>query len=68
LLGNLVWKADVSENNVKENFIYLKNTISIYIYIYNGTPLARPHTGRHSIGRVSWAGLLAGMVASHLYS
>jgi len=46
----------------KENFIYLKNVIGIYIY--SGTPLARPPIGRHSIGRVSGTGL----VASHLHS
>jgi len=34
-----------------------------YIYI-QVTPLARPPTGRHSIGRVSGVGV----VASHLYS
>jgi len=27
-----------------------------YIYIYSGTPLARPSTGRHSIGRVGGLG------------
>ena len=34
------------------------------MYIYSGTPLARPPTGGHSIGRVSGAGV----VASHLHS
>jgi len=38
----------------KENFIYLKNVI--WIYICSGTQLARPPTGRHSIGRFSVAG------------
>jgi len=33
LVGNLVWKAEFSENNFKENFIYLKNVIR-YRYIY----------------------------------
>jgi len=47
---------------MKNFFIYFK--IVIGIYIYSGTPLARPPTGRHSIGRVNGAGV----VASHLYS
>jgi len=47
----------------KENFIYLKNAVWIYIYIYCGTPITRPPTGRHSIGRVC----AAEVVASHLY-
>jgi len=34
----------------KENFIFLKNVI--WIYIHSGTPLARPPTGRDSIDRV----------------
>jgi len=34
------------------------------MYIYSGTPLARPPTGRHLIGRVSGTGV----VASHLHS
>jgi len=34
------------------------------IYIYSGTPLARPPTGRHSIGRVNGAEV----VTSHLHS
>ena len=38
--------------------------MSFWIYIYSGTPLARPPTGRHSIGRI----VGAGMVASHLHS
>ena len=46
----------------KENFIYLKNVIGLYIY--SGTPLARPPTGRRSIGCVNGTGV----VASHLYS
>ena len=46
----------------KENFIYLKNVI--WIYLYSGNPITRPPTGRHSIGRASGAG----MVASHLHS
>jgi len=62
LVGNLVWKADISENILNEKFIYLKNVI--WIYIYSGTALARPPTGWHSIGRVS----RAGVVASHLHS
>ena len=33
-------------------------------YLYSGTPLTRPPTGRHSIGRISGTG----MVASHLHS
>jgi len=45
-----------------------KCQLDIYIYIYIGTPLARPTTGRHSISRVSGAGLPAGVVASHLHS
>jgi len=36
----------------------------IWIYIHSGTPLARPPTGRRTIGRVSGAGV----VASHLHS
>jgi len=42
LLGNLVWKADFSENNFKENLIYLKKAIWIYICIVvlRPTPLA----------------------------
>ena len=47
---------------MKKIFIYFK--IVIGIYIYSGTPLARPPTGRHSTGRVNGAG----MVASHLHS
>jgi len=39
----------------KENFIYLRNVI--WIYIYSGTPLARTPTGRHSIGRASGVGV-----------
>jgi len=31
----------------------------IYIYIYSGTPLTRPPTGRHWIGRASGAGVVA---------
>jgi len=46
----------------KENFIYLKSFI--WINTCSGTPLSRPPTGRHSIGRVSGAWL----AASHLHS
>jgi len=35
-------------------------------YIYSGTPLARPRTGRHSIGRFSGTGVVVS--ASHLHS
>jgi len=45
----------------KENFIYLKNVI--WIYLYSGTPITPP-TGRHSISCVSGVG----SVASHLHS
>jgi len=39
----------------KENFIYFKNVT--WLYLYSGTPVARPPTGRHSIGRVAgWGG------------
>ena len=47
----------------KENFVYLKCHLDIYI-IYSGTPVARPPAGRLSIGHVSGAV----MVASHLHS
>ena len=35
----------------KEHCIYFKNVI--WLYIHSGTPLARPPTGRYSIGHVS---------------
>jgi len=38
----------------KENFIYFKNVT--WLYLYSGTPVARPPTGRHSIGPVSGLG------------
>jgi len=38
----------------KENFIYPKNVISMHIHSW--TPLARPPTIRHSIGRVMGPG------------
>jgi len=59
--GKLIFLKIIFE----ENFVRLKNVIWIYsIYIYSRTPLARAPTGRHSIGRVNGAG----MVASHLHS
>jgi len=42
--------------------MYLKNVI--WIYISSETPLARPPTGRHPVGRASGTGL----VTSHLQS
>jgi len=56
LVRNLVWKADFFRKYylTKLTFIYLKNII--WIYIYSGTPLARPPTGWHSIVRFSGAG------------
>ena len=48
----------------KETFICLKNVIWIYRNICSGTPLARPPTGRQSIGRIS----RARVVAPHLHS
>jgi len=44
---------------------YLPEMSFGYIYIYSGTPLSRPPTGRNSIGRVCG---VAGVVASHLHS
>jgi len=38
-------------------FIYLKNII--WIHLYSGTTLARPPTGRHSIGRIAGLGWVA---------
>jgi len=59
--GKLIFLKIIFE----ENFVCLKNVIWIYsIYIYSGTPLVRPTTGQHSIGRFSGAGV----VASHLHS
>jgi len=54
LHGKLIFRNTIFENN----FIYLKNVIWIYtVHVYSGTPLAKPPTGRHSIGRVSGTGV-----------
>jgi len=63
LVGNLIWKADFSENNFYRKFYQPQNCHSD-VYIYSETPLARPPTGRHSIVRDSGTGV----VASHLRS
>jgi len=62
-LGNLVWKAEFPENNFQRKF-YLPQKCHLDIYICSGTPLARPPTGLHWIGRIS----RAGVVTSHLHS
>jgi len=44
---------------IKKKFIYAKTVIWLYIGLCCGTPLARPPAGRHWIGRVSGAGVVA---------
>jgi len=59
----MIWKPDFSKNNYWRKFHQPQNC-HLDVYIYSGTPLARPPTGRRSIGSVNGTGV----VASHLHS
>jgi len=59
LFWSEIWCGKLSFLKIifKENCIYLRYVI--WIYIYSGTPIIRLPTGGHSIGRVNGAGVVA---------